>query len=88
MPLTKLEISGYKCFDKETQFDEPKLVNLIIGKNNSGKSSFLNVISHIYCGTDLKTEKPYSFYYLLEKNYNFFYIYYQNYCQEHLFFHH
>lgn len=65
MPITKFEINGYKCFDKETQFDVPKIVNLIIGKNNSGKSTFLDVIKHIYCRFGLKMEKPYSFYYLI-----------------------
>lgn len=39
-----IKISNYKCFKYETGFDEIKRVNLIIGRNNSGKSSLLDVI--------------------------------------------
>ena len=69
MRITKFEIKNYKCFTKETQFDPPLLVNLIIGKNNSGKSSFLDIIQHIYCrGFKLPEETKESFYFEIEKN--------------------
>lgn len=53
MNFIKYGVFGYKCFVKETEFDAPQLVNLIIGKNNSGKSSFLDVIKDIYCSREL-----------------------------------
>ncbi len=40
-----IKISNYKCFGKEEQgFDNIKTSNIIIGKNNSGKSSLLDMI--------------------------------------------
>ena len=39
---------NYKCFQKAVSFENPSLVNLIIGRNNSGKSSFLDVIECIF----------------------------------------
>lgn len=69
MKITKFEIKNYKCFTKETQFDSPLLVNLIIGKNNSGKSTFLDIVRHIYCrGFDLPEKVKESFYFEIEKN--------------------
>lgn len=53
MEFLKFGVSGYKCFVKDTQFDAPQLVNLIIGKNNSGKTSFLEVIKDLYCSREL-----------------------------------
>lgn len=35
---------NYKCFKEETGFDAIRRVNLIIGRNNSGKSSLLDLI--------------------------------------------
>ena len=46
--IKKFSFGKYKCFKDSTSFDEPSLVNLIIGKNNSGKSSFLDIIGGIY----------------------------------------
>lgn len=48
MPIKSFEITNYKCFKDRQVFPKPKLVNLIIGKNNSGKTSFLNVFEYIY----------------------------------------
>lgn len=56
MEFLKFYIKGYKCFIEETMFDTPRMVNLIIGKNNSGKTSFLNVLEHIYCSRNLGKE--------------------------------
>ena len=40
-----IKIRNYKCFGDEAQgFDSFKPVNVIIGKNNCGKSSLLEVI--------------------------------------------
>lgn len=43
----KLYFNGYKSFDAETDYviDTVKYVNVLIGKNNSGKSSVLNLVS-------------------------------------------
>lgn len=37
----------YKCFDKTTKLTNIKQINIIIGKNNIGKSSLLDVIEYI-----------------------------------------
>lgn len=42
-----IRIENYKCFGKETGFDCVKRVNIIIGRNNSGKSSLLDVIERV-----------------------------------------
>lgn len=72
MQIKKFAFKGYKCFRKETQFDNPLLVNLIIGKNNSGKSSFLDVINHIYGNGLLPKTVNLSFFFDVEdKDINF-----------------
>ena len=42
-----IKIRNYKCFQDEAGFDAIKRVNLIIGRNNSGKSSLLDVIDAV-----------------------------------------
>ena len=49
-----IKIKNYKCFNDECGFDEIRRVNLIIGRNNSGKSSLLDII-------DAVTSKRYEF---------------------------
>ena len=39
-----IQIKNYKCFKDETGFNEIQRVNLIIGRNNAGKSSLLDII--------------------------------------------
>lgn len=39
-----IKVKNYKCFKEAAGFDEILRVNLIIGKNNSGKSSLLDII--------------------------------------------
>lgn len=39
-----IKIKNYKCFKDETGFDTIRRVNLIIGRNNVGKSSLLDLI--------------------------------------------
>lgn len=41
------KVKNYKCFSNETGFDEIRRVNLIIGRNNTGKSSLLDIIQVI-----------------------------------------
>lgn len=43
----KFYFNGYKSFDRKDDYviDEIKLVNVLIGKNNSGKSSLLNLLA-------------------------------------------
>lgn len=43
----KIKIKNYKCFEEESGFDSIKRVNLIIGRNNSGKSSLLDLINAV-----------------------------------------
>ena len=66
MKFTKFSVKDYKCFARETFFDCPELVNLIIGKNNSGKSTFLDVIGNIYEKKALNLNE--SFFCIIEKN--------------------
>lgn len=43
-----IKIENYKCFDSPIGFDEIKPINVIIGKNNIGKSSLLDMIEFKY----------------------------------------
>ena len=43
-----IKVKNYKCFgNEETGFDEIRRINLIIGRNNTGKSSLLEVIRYV-----------------------------------------
>ncbi|WP_427910467.1 AAA family ATPase [Shewanella algae] len=42
MHQLEIKFKNYKCFSEEAGFDAIQRVNLIIGRNNSGKSSLLN----------------------------------------------
>jgi predicted ATP-dependent endonuclease of OLD family len=42
-----IKVKNYKCFQEESGFDCIKRVNLIIGRNNSGKSSLLDAIEAV-----------------------------------------
>ncbi|MDM7860557.1 AAA family ATPase [Alteromonas sp. ASW11-36] len=42
-----VKVKGYKCFHDEAGFDSIQRVNLIIGRNNSGKSSLLDLIDKV-----------------------------------------
>ncbi len=43
-----LKVRNFKCFGEEAQgFEEIKPITLIIGRNNSGKSSLLDLIEHV-----------------------------------------
>jgi len=45
-----VKIKNYKCFKDETGFDTIRRVNLIIGRNNVGKSSLLDIIEIVTSG--------------------------------------
>ena len=47
-------MENYKCFDEHIGFYEIKPINVVIGKNNIGKSSLIDMIefnynSDMYC---------------------------------------
>ena len=45
MKNISIKISNYKCFGDEPQgFDEIRPINLIVGRNSSGKSSLLDMV--------------------------------------------
>jgi len=50
----EIKFKNYKCFSEEAGFDAIQRVNLIIGRNNSGKSSLLDLV-------DAVTSKKYEF---------------------------
>lgn len=42
--MFSVKIKNYKCFSSEQGFEEIKRINIIIGKNNIGKSTLLDII--------------------------------------------
>lgn len=56
---TGIQFSGYKVFSEENLIELDKItnVNIIIGKNNSGKSSLLDVIEMAYDEASFEKEK-------------------------------
>lgn len=46
--ITKISFKDYKCFKNEVFLEKLKPINVIIGKNNIGKSSILDIIEMIY----------------------------------------
>lgn len=42
--ITKIEFEKYKCFNNLVTIENIKPINIIIGKNNIGKSSILDII--------------------------------------------
>ena len=43
----KIQITDYKCFDSENGFERILPINIIIGRNNSGKSSLINLVEFL-----------------------------------------
>lgn len=42
-----IKVKNYKCFgNDDSGFDEIKPINIIIGRNNTGKSSLLDIIEY------------------------------------------
>lgn len=56
---TGIQFRGYKLFSEENiiEFDKITNVNVIIGKNNSGKSSLLDVIEMAYDSSFFEKQK-------------------------------
>ena len=52
--LKQITFRPYKCFTEGIIVKPPKLVNLVIGKNNSGKTSFLDMMSALFSQTKSK----------------------------------
>ena len=48
--MNDLIFSKYKCFEDLTKLEDLKQINIIIGKNNIGKSSLIDVVEYA-CGT-------------------------------------
>ncbi|MCY3669127.1 MAG: AAA family ATPase [Gemmatimonadetes bacterium] len=45
MNVDSIEFKGYSCFEKDwVHFDTIKLINVIVGRNNSGKSQMLDLV--------------------------------------------
>ena len=65
--VNRIYFNKHKCFDNDSSFDKPSLVNLVIGKNNSGKSTFLDIVDGVYnIETPIKSLPEISIEYLLE----------------------
>lgn len=58
MRFQKFSFSNYKCFIKETTFDVPKLVNLIIGRNNSGKTTLVDFFDGVFSSNNANSINP------------------------------
>lgn len=52
MKFDTITVKNFKCFDDKDgcSFDEFEAINIIIGRNNSGKSSFLDIIKFLCTG--------------------------------------
>ncbi|HDX0950729.1 TPA: hypothetical protein RNT26_003444 [Stenotrophomonas maltophilia] len=57
MPIIGVKIKGLSCFTTEfCGFDEFKLINVIIGRNNTGKSQLLKLVQSL-CSPDRTTSR-------------------------------
>lgn len=61
MYISKLRIQNYRCFEDTTVEFEPG-VSVIIGENNSGKSSLLSALRLIFEGGGARSLERYDFY--------------------------
>ncbi|MCY9855320.1 ATP-dependent nuclease [Vibrio mediterranei] len=60
MQQLEIKVKNYKCFKEPTGFERIQRVNLIIGRNNSGKSSLLDLIEAVTSSNyifDTKTQR-------------------------------
>ena len=57
-PIQKLVKTGFREYPKESKFQFGSHVNLITGPNGHGKTSLLEVIEYLYCGTTYRNDKP------------------------------
>lgn len=56
--ITRIGLKKYKSFNGWAVLDGLGNVNLIIGKNNSGKSSVLDIVEYIFDKNLILTNKP------------------------------
>ncbi|MBH1446577.1 ATP-binding protein [Stenotrophomonas maltophilia] len=62
MPITGVKIKGLSCFTTEfCGFDEFKLINVIIGRNNTGKSQLLKIVQSLCSADRAKSRLPASY---------------------------
>jgi len=62
MPITGVKIKGLSCFTTEfCGFDEFKLINVIIGRNNTGKSQLLKIVQSLCSPDRTKSRLPASY---------------------------
>lgn len=55
MNNTSIKVKNYKCFNEEPQgFDKILPINIIIGRNNSGKSSLIDLVNFMVTSNDLQ----------------------------------
>ena len=52
---SSISFSGYKCFKEESSIHWFAPFNVIIGRNNSGKSSFIDII-HALCDPEFRAD--------------------------------
>lgn len=62
MPITGVKIKGLSCFTTEfCGFDEFKLINVVIGRNNTGKSQLLKIVQSLCSHDHIKSRLPASY---------------------------
>ncbi len=60
MAIKKIKIKNFKCFKNEFEFELNKGLNILVGNNETGKSTILEALhmalTGIYCGRNIRTE--------------------------------
>ncbi|MBW2737858.1 MAG: hypothetical protein JRE64_03205 [Deltaproteobacteria bacterium] len=57
-PLQNLAKNGFRKYPKENEFEFGSRVNLITGPNGHGKTSLLEAIEYLYCGSTYRNGAP------------------------------
>lgn len=52
--MNNIFVKKYKCFGENVKLEQPSLINLIIGRNNSGKTTFTHIVEYIYSNASLR----------------------------------
>ena len=58
MNISNFSFEKYKCFKSRVFLDKPSLFNLLIGKNNAGKTSVLEILTDLF-SNDKSTDELY-----------------------------